>query len=280
MSHPTLQTLSHDTLRFLEQLRAGGRTHLHGTFLSGTARETSARTQTTAKKSAPFASPDRIPCPRDQVPQAEAGEKKAKLEEFRKKVLACTQCAHLVAFRHHVVFGVGNPAAELMFVGEAPGADEDLQGEPFVGKAGQLLTKMIQAMGFQRDDVYIANVLKCRPDVDSPAGNRKPTPNEMATCVPHLQEQIRIISPKVLVTLGDTAVKGLVPDLTDGITRLRGKWLQYQGIPLMPTFHPAYLLRNQSLSIKRQCWEDLLAVLDVLQIPVTDKQRGYFLSKN
>jgi uracil-DNA glycosylase len=279
MSHPTLQTLSRETLRFLEQLNAGGRTHLYGTFLSNTARGTAAPVLSAAEKG-PAVFPDRSPSQHATTSRADPGEKKAKLDEFRKDVLACTRCAHLVAFRQHVVFGVGNPAAELMFVGEAPGADEDLQGEPFVGKAGQLLTKMIQAMGFQREDVYIANVLKCRPDVDTPAGNRKPTPDEMATCVSHLQEQIRIISPKVLVTLGDTAVKGLVPNLTDGITRLRGKWLQYQGIPLMPTFHPAYLLRNQSLSIKRQCWEDLLAVLDALQIPVTDKQRGFFLSKN
>ncbi len=205
-------------------------------------------------------------------------ERKASFETLRVQALACQKCPHLVSFRKQVVFGVGNPDAELMFVGEAPGADEDRQGEPFVGKAGQLLTKMIQAMGFQRSDVYIGNVLKCRPNVDTPSGNRKPTPEEMATCVPYLKEQIRLIAPRVLVAVGDTAVKGLIPSLKEGITRLRGHWLEYEGIPLMPTFHPAYLLRNQSLTIKRQCWEDLLAVLERLQKPISEKQRNYFLS--
>lgn len=204
--------------------------------------------------------------------------KRQALEALRAKALACEKCPHLVRFRKQVVFGVGNPDAELMFVGEAPGADEDRQGEPFVGRAGQLLTKLIQTMGLARGEVYIGNVLKCRPDVDTPAGNRKPTPEEMATCLPWLREQIKLIAPRVLVTLGDTAVKGLCPDLTLGISRLRGKWLDFAGIPLMPTFHPAYLLRNPAPAIKRQCWEDMLAVLEKLQRPITEKQRGYFLS--
>jgi DNA polymerase len=203
---------------------------------------------------------------------------KAEFEELRKQTLACKKCAHLVKSRKQVVFGVGNPDTELMFVGEAPGADEDKQGEPFVGRAGQLLTKMIQAMGLQRSDVYIANILKCRPDVDTPTGNRKPTPEEMAICIPHLEEQIRLIRPKVLVALGDTAVKGLVPSLKEGITRLRGHWLEYRGIPLMPTFHPSYLLRNASAATKRLCWEDLLAVLEKLEKPISKKQRSFFLS--
>jgi DNA polymerase len=199
-------------------------------------------------------------------------------EALRAKALACAKCEHLARSRTQVVFGVGNPDAELMFVGEAPGADEDKQGEPFVGRAGQLLTKVIQTMGMAREEVYIGNVLKCRPDVDTPTGNRKPTPEEMATCLPWLREQIRVISPRVLVALGDTAVKGLCPQLTLGITRLRGKWLDFDGIPLMPTFHPAYLLRNPAPAVKRQWWEDMLAVLEKLQRPITEKQRGYFRS--
>lgn len=205
-------------------------------------------------------------------------ERRAAFEALKARALVCEKCPHLVRFRKQVVFGVGNLDAELMFVGEAPGAEEDQQGEPFVGRAGQLLTKMIQAMGFSRSNVYIGNVLKCRPDVDTPSGNRKPTPAEMATCIPYLQEQIYLIQPRVLVAVGDTAVKGLLPHLKDGITRLRGKWLEFEGIPLMPTFHPSYLLRNQSLAIKRQCWEDLLAVLEKLQKPISDKQRHYFQS--
>jgi uracil-DNA glycosylase family 4 len=131
-------------------------------------------------------------------------------EELRTQVLACTKCPHLVAFRHSVVFGVGNPTAELMFVGEAPGADEDMQGEPFVGRAGELLTKIIETMGFQRSGVYIANVLKCRPDTPpGTPGNRQPTPAEMQTCLPYLRQQIELIQPKVMVALGATAMRGL-----------------------------------------------------------------------
>ncbi len=137
-----------------------------------------------------------------------------------------------------------------MFVGEAPGADEDAQGEPFVGAAGQLLTKIIQATGLSRGDVYIANILKCRPDTPGQSsGNRKPRPEEMATCIPYLHEQIDLIQPKALVALGATAVEGLLGK-TIGITKLRGHWREYRGIPLMPTYHPAYLLRNQAMRHK------------------------------
>ena len=204
-------------------------------------------------------------------------EKHAALAALRARALACQKCEHLVRSRKNVVFGVGTAAAEIMFVGEAPGADEDLQGEPFVGKAGQLLTKIIQTMGLSRETVYIANILKCRPDTPGQtSGNRKPTPSEMVTCSPYLIEQIQIIQPKVLVALGSTAVEGLMGKL-EGITRLRGRWLEYQGVPLMPTYHPAYLLRNQALSEKRKVWEDMLAVLERVGLPITEKQRGFFL---
>jgi uracil-DNA glycosylase len=196
---------------------------------------------------------------------------------LRERVLACAKCDPLVAARQNVVFGVGDINAQLMFVGEAPGADEDEQGEPFVGKAGQLLTKIIQAMGLTRDTVYIANILKCRPDTPGQsAGNRKPTPEEMQTCLPYLHEQIDLIRPKVIVALGATAVEGLLGK-TIGITRLRGNWRTYRGIPLMPTYHPAYLLRNQALSEKRRVWEDMLQVMEKLGMPVSQKQRNYFL---
>jgi len=164
-----------------------------------------------------------------------------------------------------------------MFVGEAPGADEDRQGEPFVGRAGQLLTRIIQTMGFSRSDVYIANVLKCRPDMPSGSpGNRAPTPTEMRTCLPYLREQIEIIQPKVLVALGAVAVEGLLG--TRGTMReLRGRWHSFNGTPLMITYHPAYLLRNQSPSEKRKVWEDMLQVLEHLGSNITEKQRTYFL---
>jgi len=203
--------------------------------------------------------------------------KTAAFAELRQRALACQQCPHLAAARKNVVFGVGNIHAELMFIGEAPGADEDEQGEPFVGKAGQLLTKIIQTAGLTRETVYIANILKCRPDTPGQsAGNRKPTPAEMQTCIPFLHEQIDLIGPKVIVALGATAVEGLLGK-TIGITRLRGNWQTYRGIPLMPTYHPAYLLRNQALSEKRRVWEDMLQVMERLQLPISEKQRNYFL---
>ena len=192
--------------------------------------------------------------------------------------MVCVKCSHLASSRQNVVFGVGDPNAALLFVGEAPGADEDQQGEPFVGAAGQLLTRIIQTMGLSRDTVYIANILKCRPDTPGQAyGNRKPTLEEMKTCIPYLHSQIDVIQPKVVVALGATAVEGLLGK-TEGITRLRGRWQTYRGIPLMPTFHPSYLLRSQALSEKRKVWEDMLQVLEKLGRPVSEKQRVYFLN--
>jgi uracil-DNA glycosylase family 4 len=203
--------------------------------------------------------------------------KAAAFADLRARALVCIKCPHLASSRKNVVFGVGSPDASLMFVGEAPGADEDEQGEPFVGKAGQLLTKIIQTMGFQRSTVYIANILKCRPDTPGQsAGNRKPKPEEMQTCIPYLHEQIDLIQPKVLVALGATAVEGLLGK-TIGITKLRGQWRSYRNIPLMPTYHPAYLLRNQALSEKRRVWEDMLAVMEKIDAPISEKQRNFFL---
>lgn len=217
--------------------------------------------------------------PLSRPPAAPAGAKAEQLAALRGPVLACTLCPHLVQSRTQVVFGVGNPEAEIMLVGEAPGEDEDLQGEPFVGKAGQLLTKIIVAMGFSRADVYIANVLKCRPDMPAgESGNRKPKPAEMQTCLPYLRQQIDIIQPRALVALGATAMEGLL-GASEPMGKLRGRWHDFHGIPLMATYHPAYLLRNQSLSEKRKVWEDMLLVLARLEKPISEKQRGYFLTK-
>lgn len=211
------------------------------------------------------------------MPELSREAKIAAMSALRQRVLVCILCPHLVSSRKSVVFGVGDIHSPLMFVGEAPGADEDEQGEPFVGKAGQLLTRIIQVMGFTRETVYIANILKCRPDTPGQlAGNRKPTPAEMKTCLPHLLAQIDIIRPRVIVALGATAVEGLLGK-TIGITRLRGNWRSFQGTPLMPTYHPAYLLRNQSLRERRRVWEDMLLVLERLGQPISEKQRGYFL---
>jgi DNA polymerase len=174
------------------------------------------------------------------------------LEQIREELGDCRRCK-LCSGRTNIVFGVGNPKAELVFVGEGPGADEDAQGIPFVGKAGQLLTKMIEAMGLQRADVYICNVVKCRPP-----NNRNPEPDEVQACEPFLRAQLGSIGPKVIVTLGKVAVQALLNDSTP-ITRLRGNWREYCGIKLMPTYHPAYLLRNPAE--KRNAWSDLQKVM-------------------
>ncbi|MCK6552586.1 uracil-DNA glycosylase, partial [Myxococcota bacterium] len=174
---------------------------------------------------------------------------------------ACDRCKLARLGRSQVVFGVGNPTAELMFVGEGPGGDEDRIGEPFVGKAGQLLTKIIEAgMGIPRGDVYIANIVKCRPP-----NNRDPEPDEVEQCEPFLHAQIAAVQPKVIIALGRYAAQTLLRSTTP-ITRLRGKWAAYQQIPVMPTYHPAYLLRNPEE--KRAVWEDVQEVLKKLGRPV------------
>jgi DNA polymerase len=169
---------------------------------------------------------------------------------------ACTRCKLATLGRSQVVFGVGNPSADLMFVGEAPGADEDVQGEPFVGKAGQLLTRIIEAINLKREDVYIANVIKCRPP-----GNRNPEPDEVAECEPFLFRQIDAVKPKVIVALGKFAAQCLLRSDVP-ITRLRGKEFAYRDAILIPTFHPAYLLRNPPA--KREVWEDMKRVRALL----------------
>ncbi len=227
------------------------------------------------KPAVPVPTVPEVPLP----PKLDPSAKAAAIEALRAKVLGCVKCPNLVTARKSVVFGVGDIHARLMFVGEAPGADEDERGEPFVGKAGELLTKIIVATGLSRSQVFIANILKCRPDTPGQsAGNRKPTTDEMATCIPWLHEQINLIQPEAMVALGATALEGLLGK-TEGITRLRGNWRTYRGIPLMPTYHPAYLLRNQALSEKRKVWEDMLAVMEKLQLPISEKQRGFFLTK-
>ena len=180
------------------------------------------------------------------------------LEPIRQKALACTAC-RLAKSRHSVVFGEGSLDAQLVFVGEGPGRDEDAQGRPFVGMAGQLLTKMIQAMGMQREEVYIANVVKCRPPE-----NRVPEPDEIAACSPFLEAQLTTIQPKVICTLGRTAVTSLLQTEAP-MGFFRGKSFEWKGIPVVATYHPAYLLRNPAA--KPQTWEDLQQVIRILKKP-------------
>ncbi len=178
------------------------------------------------------------------------------LATIRTDIGDCTRCKLHALGRTQIVFGVGRPDADLMFVGEAPGADEDIQGVPFIGRAGQLLTKIIEAIDLKREDVYIANVIKCRPPQ-----NRNPDPDEVETCEPFLFRQIDVIKPKVIVALGKFAAQGLLRSM-DPISRLRGRVFDYRGAKLIPTFHPAYLLRNPSS--KREVWEDMKLVKTLL----------------
>jgi DNA polymerase len=229
------------------------------------------------KQAVPVVEPREEPQAQVAAEPLPAGSKEEAMAAIRERAAACVKCPHLVKSRKNVVFGVGDIHSPLMFVGEAPGADEDAQGEPFVGAAGQLLTRIIKTMGFSRETVYIANILKCRPDTPGQSfGNRKPTGDEMKTCLPYLLAQIEIIRPKVIVALGGTALEGLLGRV-EGITKLRGGFLQFRDIPLMPTFHPSYLLRNQAQAEKRKVWEDMLQVLERLGAPISEKQRGYFL---
>jgi uracil-DNA glycosylase family 4 len=192
---------------------------------------------------------------RKQPQPEEAAGGGGRLKVVRDDLGECTRCG-LHAGRHSIVFGVGNPNAHLVFVGEAPGADEDIQGEPFVGKAGQLLNKMIEAMGLKRGDVYICNTVKCRPP-----NNRNPEPDELLACEPFLKGQLEAVKPEVIVTLGKFAAQALLRE-DSPISRLRGQWREYAGIPLMPTFHPAYLLRSPGE--KGKVWEDLKQVMKKL----------------
>ena len=236
-----LKEIVNDTIAAVEQMKRDGVTHVE---VSRQTVDELGQPPRVAPVAPPSASPE--------------------LLALEKEALACQKCRELAGSRTNVVFGVGNPQAELMFVGEAPGRDEDLEGEPFVGRAGELLTKIIQAMGFTRHEIYIANVLKCRPPE-----NRVPLPDEVTNCRPFLLKQIEIIQPKVIVVLGATAMKALL-DVETPISKMRGKWYLFHDIPLMPTFHPAYLLRNPP-NAKKEVWQDMQAVVAKLgrKIPKT-----------
>jgi len=215
----------------------------------------------------PRVSPE-TPAPPEESPPSVVGHPES-LEKIRKDLGDCRRC-NLAHTRKNLVFGVGNPHARLVFVGEGPGADEDLQGEPFVGEAGRMLNRIITAMGMKREDVYICNVVKCRPP-----GNRDPNTEEIAACSPFLLRQVRAIGPEVIVGLGKFAVQTLL-NVRDPITRLRGKFRDFHGIPLMPTFHPSYLLRRRQegdMDSFWQVWDDMTQVLRLLNLPVPEKSR-------
>jgi DNA polymerase len=222
------------------------------------------------------------PLPEPPTLAVPEGSKQERLDWLRERVLNCPTCREHVREGKQVVFGVGSVDASIFFCGEAPGADEEDQGEPFVGRAGQLLTKIIGAMGLDRGEVYIGNILNWRPEKeDMNRGNRKPTEEEMAFCLPYLEAQIEIVQPKIVVALGNTAVSGLLgPDPKRRLGKIRGQWLEWRGFPLMATYHPSYLLQYASAAKKREVWEDMMAVMEKVGLPITEKQRGYYLPKD
>lgn len=197
--------------------------------------------------------PKSVPAPAAGLPALDLAD--LSLDEVRDLVAGCTRCGLCRGGRRQTVFADGDPKAELMFIGEGPGEDEDIQGLPFVGRAGQLLTKMIEAMKFQRREVYICNIVKCRPP-----GNRQPADDEGKACLPYVLRQIAVVKPRCIVLLGNTPLWHLLAE--KGITHLRGQWRQFEGIPVMPTYHPAFLLRLPAK--KRECWADLQQVMKCL----------------
>jgi uracil-DNA glycosylase family 4 len=214
-----------------------------------------------------------------------AGDKASRWAALKALVEADPTCRAHVRPGKKVVLGVGTLEARIMFVGEAPGADEEIQGEPFVGPAGQLLNKMIAAMGLSRAEVYIGNIMNWRPQLPTTAGrdqvgNRPPTEDEMRYCLPYLRAQIEVVEPELLVALGSTAAQGLLGFKSfKTLGEVRGRWHDFAGKPLMVTYHPSYILREPTNRKKRLIWDDLLQVMERAALPISDKQRGYFLER-
>ena len=209
------------------------------------------------------------------------GDKKSRWNWLRERVLNCPECNRHLKPDKKVVFGVGDIEADIFFCGEAPGADEEIQGEPFVGRAGKLLNKIIEAMGLRREEVYIGNIMNWRPETTGPTGNRPPTREEINFCLPYLMAQLEVVAPGVIVALGATAAKGLLGVEGERTMReLHGHWREFQGVPLMITYHPSYLLHNNSLRAKRMVWEDMLLVMEKTGMLISGKQREFFTNKD
>ncbi len=296
-------------LHWLEQEKQHGETHV---WLSPEARtvmrewHASLRGGPAARPGAKPAAPTRVAAaapaattaavtaaaaPRPSVPPEEVirslfspvpgSTKAAELAPVRQAVLECPHYADAIArgtLRETMVFSVGNVDSPLVFVGEAPGAEEEKAGEPFVGPAGQLLTRIISAMGLRREQVYITNIVKYRPSTGAGQGasNRKPSAEEIAVGLPHLVRELEVMKPRVIVALGGTALEGLTGK-AGSISAQRGRWIAFRGTPLMPTFHPSFLLRNEGLTDRRKVWEDMMQVMEKLGLPISEKQKRFFL---
>ena len=217
--------------------------------------------------------------PPPEVVIPDQGDKAARLGALRDRVLACPECRRQRAPGARPVFGAGSPDADLLIVGEAPGAEEEAAGEPFVGPSGQILAKAVAAMGLSRESVYLAYLMRWRPVMANGLGERAPTAREAAFCLPYLRAEIAIVRPRAIVALGNSVLNGLMGlegDKALRITRQRGNWLELDGVPVMPTYHPSYLLRNPSPVAKREFWTDLLAVMERLGMPISERQRGFY----
>lgn len=242
-----------------------------------------------AESEAPTSAPLRMPEPEaprkpefkpEVIGDTGSGSAAEKIAALAARAQKSTAARELGTLRETMVFSVGNPQAELMLVGEAPGYHEERQREPFVGPAGQKLNEILKAMGLDRSQIYISNIVKFRPAIPGQTtNNRKPTPEEMATCLPYIRAEVGIVQPKCIIALGGTAAEGLL-GLSGAVASMRGTWHEFEGIPVRVTYHPAYLLHGTAnLGDKRKIWEDMLAVMAHLQLPISDKQRGYFLPK-
>ncbi|MGJ8653453.1 MAG: uracil-DNA glycosylase [Opitutaceae bacterium] len=221
----------------------------------------------------------------EPLPEAPAlsipdGDSATQMKWLQGQIMGCSTCKERKGKDEQIVLGNGSLDADILFCGEAPGTDEAAIGKPFVGNAGQFLDKIIKAMGLSRETVYCTNLLKWRPENDKPYGNRPPEPEEMAFCLPYFEAECTIVKPKTIIALGNHAVNGLLgQDPSRKFGSVRGTWASFQDVPVMITFHPSYLLRNNTNKTKRIAWEDLLKAMEKVGLPISEKQRGFFLSK-
>ncbi|MCP5537169.1 MAG: uracil-DNA glycosylase [Akkermansiaceae bacterium] len=286
-----MSTAAEPLIQYLRQLESQGQTHVS---IDDESRKIlrafyiRARAGTPAKQArAPKGSKPAVARPTDEPTSTRAqvpalvvtGNTPAeKIDSLKRQVTRWAPVLAQKDLRKTMVFSVGNPSADVMLVGEAPGYDEERLGEPFVGKAGQKLDGILKAMGIDRRSVYISNIVKFRPAMpNQTTNNRKPTKEEMDACLPFIHEEVKVVAPKVIIALGGTAAQALL-NCDQPVGSMRGCFHDYAGIPLRVTYHPSYILHNEATSEKRKLWEDMLAVMDLLRMPISEKQRGYFLT--
>lgn len=276
-------------IEFLESEQAHGKSHV---FLDDEAREGLRELFILSRKPISAApSPQVTPSPPAEIASTprpisqtaklviDGSDKAAKLESLKRQAASWAPARALGSLRETLVFATGNPDAKIMMIGEAPGYHEEKDVQPFVGPAGQKLNDILKAMGISREEIYISNLVKFRPAIPKQTtNNRKPSPDEIASCLPLVLAEIDIVQPELIIALGGTAAEGLL-NLTGSLERVRGTWHQISNIPVRVTYHPSYLLQSSSNQVKRSLWEDMLAVMEKLGMPISEKQRGFFLPK-